>query len=308
MTGSTIAGLGFAVPDHRLTNADLEAVLDTSDSWIVERTGIHERRIAGPLDSTASLATAAGASAIKDAGLVPGDIAMVMVATATPDQPLPGVAAFVHESLGLGGGAFDIGAACAGFVYGLILAGNLASATGPVLVIGAETLSRVVDPADRGTRILFGDGAGAAVVSTSDSGTGLLAFDTGCDGSAAGHLAIRAAGGFIEMDGAEVFRRAVRVTVASAEAALARAGLPAAAVDRFVPHQANARIIDAVAGRLGIPAERTSVNIDRYGNTSAASIPIALAEDPPAAGDLVLLAGFGAGMTWATAVLRWGDS
>jgi 3-oxoacyl-[acyl-carrier-protein] synthase-3 len=307
--GLAVAGLGTAVPEERLTNADLEAVLDTSDDWIVERTGIRERRVAAPGEDAATLAVAAGAAAIKDAGLTPADIDLLVVATCTPVQAMPATAALVQDALGLSCGAFDLAAACSGFVYGLVAAAGMAPDR-PALVIGAETLTRITDPDDRGTRILFGDGAGAAVLAPSPlADRGLLSWDLGCDGSVASLLEIPAGRRFIEMEGREVFRRAVRIVVESAALALERAGLTAAEVDLFVPHQANVRIIEACGTRLGIGAERTAVNLDRYGNTSAASIPIALAEAAEEGrlndGDIVLLSGFGAGMTWASAVLRW---
>ena len=299
----------MAVPQTRLTNADLERMLDTSDAWIVERTGIRERRVAGPDENTATLAAAAGAAAIKDAGLTPGDIGMLVVATCTPVQVLPSTAALVQDALGLRCGALDVGAACAGFVYGLVASSGMAAGQ-PALLVGAETLTRITDPDDRGTRILFGDGAGAAVIGPSvDPGAGLLAWDLGCDGAAAPLLEVPVNDRYMRMEGKEVFRRAVRIVVESASATLARAGLTSADVDLFVPHQANVRIIEASCSRLGIPMEKAAVNLDRYGNTSAASIPMALAEAVEAGrvapGDVVLLSGFGAGMTWASAVLRW---
>jgi 3-oxoacyl-[acyl-carrier-protein] synthase-3 len=308
---SAIAGLGLAVPEQRVTNADLEARLDTSDEWITERTGIKERRAAAPGELTRDLAVAAGAAALKDAGLTPDDVSLLIVATITPDQALPSTAAFVQDELGTRGGAFDLGAACAGFVYGLVTASGLANGLdGAALVIGAETLTRIVDPSDRSTAVLFGDGAGAAALVPSTSDAGLLAWDLGCDGSAASILHIPPGEPYVQMDGREVFRRAVRVVVDSAERTLERAGVAAADVDVFVPHQANRRIIEAANSRLGIAPERTVVNVDRYGNTSAASIPIALAEASAEGrindGDLVLLSGFGAGMTWASALIRWG--
>jgi 3-oxoacyl-[acyl-carrier-protein] synthase-3 len=329
-TRAAIAGWGAAVPEQRLTNADLERRVETSDEWIVERTGISERRVAGPDDTTASLAIEAGAIAIKQARITPDDVDLLIIATATPEQPIPHTGAFVGEGLGVQCGSFDLGAGCAGFVYelvtgsALLTAGNLRN----VLVIGAETLSRVVDPHDRGTCILFGDGAAAVLLSPApavDDGPGLLAWDLGCDGSAAGLLGIPAGGSrlpttpetideglqFIKMQGQEVFRRAVRAVVDSARTTLERADATAADVDWFVPHQANARIIEAAANRLGIPSERTVVNIARYGNTSAASIPLALSEVADggtlAEGDLVLMSGFGAGMTWGSALVRWGQ-
>jgi 3-oxoacyl-[acyl-carrier-protein] synthase-3 len=325
---ATITGWGTAIPEIRLTNDDLAATLDTSDAWIVERTGIRERRVAAPNESTASLAIDAGAAAIKQAGLTPDDIELLMVATATPEQPIPATSAFVHEGLGLRCGAFDIGAACAGFVYGLVTAGSLLD-TGvlqSVLLVGSETLTRIVNPADRGTAVLFGDAAGAAVLTPATTqGRGLLGWDLGCDGTAVHLLEVRAGGSrlpastatiadgehYLRMEGREVFRRAVRAVVESATVALERAGFAAADVDVFVPHQANARIVEAAGSRLGIAPERTVMNIERFGNTSAASIPVALAEAADAGrihdGDIVLLSGFGAGMTWASAVLRWGN-
>lgn len=323
MTRLAIAGWGTALPERRLTNADLAERLDTTDEWIVARTGIHERRIAGDDESTASLAIAAGAEALKSAGLAPDDIDLLVVATATPEQPLPSTAAFVQEGIGLRCGGFDLGAACAGFVYGLVTGtAFLGSGCEAVLVVASETLTRIVDPTDRSTFVLFGDGAAACVLVPGGNGA-LLGWDLGCDGSAAGLLSIPAGGSrrpttaetvaagehWLRMDGAEVFRRAVRVVVDSATAALDKASLTVDDVDVFVPHQANLRIVEAAASRLSIPAERTVVNLDRFGNTSAASIPIACAEAAEAGriqdGDVVLLSGFGAGMTWGSAVVRW---
>jgi 3-oxoacyl-[acyl-carrier-protein] synthase-3 len=300
-----------ALPEGRLTNADLEARLDTTDAWIVERTGIRERRVAGPEESTTTLAVGAGAAAIKNAGMVPGDVDLLIVATSTPVQLVPETSAVVQDGLGLSCGAFDVGAACAGFVYALVVGASLLATGQPrsVLVVGAETLTRITDPDDRSTCILFGDAAAAVMLAPSD-GSGLLAWDVGCDGSAAGLLEIPVGQQFLQMEGREVFRRAVRVVVDSAERTLDRAHVSSSDVDLFVPHQANARIISAAADRLDIPPERTMVNLERYGNTSAASIPLALAEAADAErlrdGDLVLLAGFGAGMTWASALLQWG--
>jgi 3-oxoacyl-[acyl-carrier-protein] synthase-3 len=320
-----ITGWATAVPDGRVTNADLEARVDTSDEWIVERTGISERRVAGPDESTATLATNAASHAIKRAGLTPTDIDLMIIATVTPEQPIPHTGAFVGDMLGLRCGSFDINAACAGFVYELVIgASMLASGYDHVLLVGAETLSRIIDPDDRTTIVLFGDGAGAAVLSKSSERPGLLGWDLGCDGSAAGLLEIPAGGSrrpanaqtvaagehYLKMAGQEVFRRAVRAVVDSAFLTLGRADVRAADVDWFVPHQANGRIIDAAAQRLGFGDDRTLVNINRYGNTSSASIPLALFEAVDEGrvqdGDLVLCSGFGAGMTWASALIRWG--
>ena len=325
LADATIVGHGVAIPDGRLTNHDLEARVDTSDAWIVERTGIRERRIAAPDESTATLAVTAAAAAIKSAGLTPTEIDLMIVATASPEQPLPHTGAFVGDRLGLRCGSFDLAAACAGFVYELVVgASMLTTGCRNVLIVGAETVSRLMDPTDRTTSILFGDGAGAAVIVPAQGDEGILAWDLGCDGSAARLLEIPAGGSrmpatietvqarqhYMTMAGQEVFRRAVRAIVDSADATLERAGVTAADVDWFVPHQANIRIIESGAKKLGIPMERTVVNIERYGNTSSASIPLALFEAVDDGrvkpGDLVLLSGFGAGMTWASALLRWG--
>jgi 3-oxoacyl-[acyl-carrier-protein] synthase-3 len=322
-----ITGWGTAIPGRRLTNAELETRVETSDEWIVERTGIRERRIARPGETTASLAVDAGTAAIKHAGIPPDAIDLLIMATATPEQPIPHTGAFVGEALGLRCGSFDLAAGCAGFTYMLVTGASLlvTGGLGHVLLIGSETLSRIIDPADRSTCVLFGDGAAAVVLAPSpDDELGLLAWDLGCDGSAAGLLEIRAGGSrlpataetiaageqYLKMAGQEVFRRAIRAVVDSALVTLERAGVASSEVNWFVPHQANARIIESAASRLGVPQERTIVNIDRYGNTSAASIPLALAEAAEDGrlrdGDLVLLSGFGAGMTWGSALLRWG--
>jgi len=325
---SQIVGWGTAVPEGRVTNADLAARVDTNDAWIVERTGIHERRVAGEGESTATLGVAAAAEAIKRARLTPADIDLMIVATATPEQPIPHTGAFIGDALGLQCGSFDLNAACAGFVYELVVGASLV-ATGceHVLLVGAETLTRLVDPDDRTTVVLFGDGAGAAVLAPSRADEpGVLAWDLGCDGSAAGILEVPAGGSrlptsaatvadrghYLKMSGQEVFRRAVRAVVDSATKTLARAGMTGDAVQWFVPHQANGRIIESAAQRLGFEPARTLVNIDRYGNTSSASIPLALFEAVDAGrvrpGDLILCSGFGAGMTWASVLLRWAGS
>jgi 3-oxoacyl-[acyl-carrier-protein] synthase-3 len=327
-----VAGCGRAVPDGRLTNQDLERRLDTDDRWITERTGIKERRVAAPTESTSTLAAAAGAAAIKDAGLTTDDIGFLIVATTTPDQPMPATSAFVADALSLRCGSFDLNAACAGFAYATIVGSSLvqASGSGRALVIGADVMTSIVNPMDRNTAVLFGDGAGAVVLSAVDrpAGTGILGWDFGTDGSGAGLLQVPAGGSarptssetlaagahWMTMDGREVFRRAVRVLAESSVAALAKAGLTPDDVDLFVPHQANIRIIDATATRLGFAkgdrGDRTFINVDRYGNTSAGSIPIALAEAAEGGrlrdGDVVLLSGIGAGLTWASVVLRWG--
>jgi 3-oxoacyl-[acyl-carrier-protein] synthase-3 len=303
--GGRITGWGSALPEKILTNHDLAGMMDTSDEWIRERTGIHERHVGG---STAGLAADACRKAMERAGCTAADIDLLILATTTPDQQVPGSSATVQEDLGLRCGAFDINAACSGFVYSLVTAHAFVN-TGlsRVLVVGSDTLSRFTDWTDRGTAILFADGAGAVVVEASEEKT-LLGWNLGADGSARRILDCDI-GGLIHMDGREVFRRAVRAMVNSAEHALADAGVEGRDISWLLPHQANIRIIESAADKLGIPMERT-VNVMRYtGNTSAASIPLAL--DAAASdgriepGDLLLLSGFGAGMTWASAVLRW---
>jgi len=323
----SVLGWGTAVPERRLTNADLEASVDTSDQWIVERTGIRERRIAAPTETSSTLGTAAAADAIKRAGLSPADIDLLVLATASPDTLLPHTAAFVGDALGLRCGSFDLSAACAGFIYELVVGASLVqSGYDHVLIVGAETLSRITDPEDRSTVILFGDGGAAAVLGKSPNGPGLLAWDLGCDGSAAALIEIPAGGGrlpasmttvaerghFMKMQGQEVFRRAVRAVAESSAVTLERAGVSIDDVAWFVPHQANLRIIEAAAKRLGFEPDRTITNIEHYGNTSSASIPLALFEAVEdgriSDGDLVLCSGVGAGLTWGSALLRWGPT
>jgi 3-oxoacyl-[acyl-carrier-protein] synthase-3 len=306
-SGAVITGLGVALPDKTLTNADLEARMDTSDQWIIERTGIRERRVGG---LTSTLSIEASKQAMEAAGVGPGDIDLLVLATTTPDQMVPATAPAVQDILGLDCGAFDVNAACSGFVYGLVTAHAFVKMGKKcLLVIGCDTLSRITDYDDRGTAILFADGAGAAVLQAVDGPGELLGWDLGSDGSAR-NLLYAEIGDAIRMEGREVFRRAVRVMVDSANRSLEMAGLTPADVQLCVPHQANLRIIEAANQRLGIPMERTSLVLDRTGNTSSGSVPLAL-EDAVRngrvhAGDVVLLVGFGAGMTWASAVLRWG--
>jgi 3-oxoacyl-[acyl-carrier-protein] synthase-3 len=306
VTGIRITGWGIALPDKIVTNDDMAVNLDTSDAWITERTGIRERRIGG---TTSGLAIEAGAAAIERAGLVAADIAHVVLATTTGDGIVPGTAPSVQHALGIKGGAFDINAACSGFVYGLVtVAGLISAGSGPILLIGSETLSKITDMDDRSIAIIVGDGAGAVVVEPVDGPGGLLSWNLNSDGSLR-HLLKCEHGGTLFMDGKEVFRKAVRVVVESAERAMADAGLGPDDISLLVPHQANLRIIVAACQRLGIPEERTVVVIDRYGNTSSASIPLALHDaienDRVHDGDNLLLTGFGGGMTWASAVFRW---
>jgi 3-oxoacyl-[acyl-carrier-protein] synthase III len=302
----TITGWGAALPPTVVTNADLADYLDTSEAWIVDRTGISERRVGG---TVSDLAVEASVRAIHRAGIRADDVDMLILATTTPDMAVPATAARVHHELGLSGGAFDLNAACSGFVYGLVSAyGAVATGARHVLVVGAECLSKITDRHDRGTAVLFGDGAGAVVLEASGEDS-LLGFDLGVDGSGLEFLWCEH-GGVIKMEGREVFRRAVRATVLSAASALDRAELTSSDIALFVPHQANLRIIEAAGSRLGLPMERTAIVLDRTGNTSSASIPLALAEASDAGrirrGDNVLLSGFGAGFSWASAVLRWG--
>ncbi len=304
--GLRVAGWGISVPDKILTNDDLSVTLDTSDAWITERTGIRERRVGG---LTSSMSIEAGRRAIERAGLEPADIDLVVLATTTPDALVPGTSATVQAGLGIPGGAFDLNAACSGFVYGLVVsAGLLATGTGRVLLVGADALSRITDWDDRSMAVLVGDGAGAVVLEATDGPGDLLSYNLNADGTLR-HLLKCDHGGYLYMDGKEIFRRAVRVVVESAERAVADAGITLDDVALLVPHQANLRIIQAACQRLGIPEERTVVVIDRYGNTSSASIPLALDDaltaGRVAAGDHLLLTGFGGGMTWASAVLRW---
>ena len=305
--GGVVTGWGIAVPDKVVTNDDLSLRMDTSDAWIVERTGIRERRIGG---TTSELAIEAGRRALERAGRRPDEIDAVILATTTPDGIVPGTSATVQHGIGVPGGAFDVNAACSGFVYALSVAhGLLAIGAERLLVIGAETLSRITDWDDRSVAILVGDGAGAVVLEATDGPGQLLSWNLGADGSLK-HLLKCDHGGYLYMDGKEVFRKAVRVVVESAEQAIVEAGLTPADIDVMIPHQANLRIISAACQRLGIPEEKAVVVIDRYGNTSSASIPLAL-DDALTTGRLepgmnVLLTGFGGGMTWASAVLRWG--
>jgi len=304
--GGVISGWGTALPEKVLTNHELAEMMDTSDEWIVSRTGIRERRIGG---STIGLSVESGRQALEMSGLDPLRIDALVLATTTPDKQW-GNAAAVQNELGMRCGAFDVNAACSGFMYGLITGhGLIAMGADRVLVIGTDTLSRITDWDDRGTAPLFADGSGAVVLESVEGPGQLLAWDLDADGSLMSILQAEV-GGFIRMEGKEVFRRAVRIMVDSAEKSMAHAGITADDVAMIVPHQANVRIIDAACERLGIPMERTLVNIDHYGNTSAASIPLVLAEAADDGrfkdGDLVLLSGFGAGMTWGSAVLRWG--
>ena len=336
--GISVAGWGIALPDRRVTNHDLARTLDTSDEWIVERSGIRERRWAGPGETTGPLSVAASRRALARARMTAADVDVVVVATCTPERPMPSTAALVAAELGTTAGAFDVNAACAGFVYGLTAASALVQAgvAHKVLLVGADTMTSILDMDDRATAVLFGDAAAALVLvvsgpsapangtDASPAAPGIVACDLVGDPGGIDLLVVPAGGSarpatadtvagrehFLQMDGREVFRRAVRAVATSVERTLTRASRTADDVAWFVPHQANARIVDAVLPRIGIPAERTVSNVDRFGNTSAASIPLALAEQADAGhlapGDLVLLCGFGAGLTVGTALWRWG--
>jgi 3-oxoacyl-[acyl-carrier-protein] synthase-3 len=280
--------------------------MDTSDEWIRERTGIHRRHIGS---STAELSIQSGRRAIEMAGIDPSSIDALVLSTTTPDRTVPATSATVQHALGLRCGAFDINAACSGFVYGLAVAqGLIAIGSRKVLLIGTDTLSRITDWTDRNTAILFADGSGAAVLEAVDGPGDVLGWDIDADG-AAEDLLYCDVGGFIHMDGKEVFRRAVRIMVDSANKSLAAAGLSIDDIAMVVPHQANIRIISAACERLGFPMSRTAVCLQDTGNTSSASIPLALFDAADAGrlhrGDLILMVGFGAGMTAASAVMRW---
>jgi 3-oxoacyl-[acyl-carrier-protein] synthase III len=315
----------MAVPDAILSNVELETSLDTTDEWIRTRTGISERRIAAPGEATATFAAAAGAEATKDAGLLPDDLDLVLVATCTPDYPVPGCAPLVQSALGAGrAGAFDLNAGCTGFVYGLSVASALVQSgtTKNVVVCGADTLSRVTNYEDRTTAVLFGDGAGAVVVGGSDGPSKIGPFVFGCDGARFDWLWIPAGGSAnpatpetvsekkhsIDMHGQDVYKHACdRMTEAAREVLGDR---PLDSVDLVVAHQANARIVKTVAQRLGLRPDQVVDNIARYGNNSAASIPIALAEASSSGrlqdGMTVLLVAFGAGFSWAAGLVEWG--
>jgi 3-oxoacyl-[acyl-carrier-protein] synthase-3 len=289
-----------------VTNEELSRTLDTTDEWITERTGIRERRIG---DSAKSLGVLAGQRAMDDAGVEAGDIDFLVLATTTPDRITPATATLIAHELGLSCAAMDVNAACSGFMYAVRTAyGLLETGNKRILVIGSENLSRWVDWSDRNMAVLLADGAGATVLEYDPNGTDLLSFSLGADGAAADLLTCEH-GGYFEMDGKEVFRRAVRVVVESAEQALASAGLKADDLSLVIPHQANIRIIQAATQRLGIEMERAVVVLDRYGNTSSASIPLAFDDAREngriKSGDYALLTGFGAGMTWASAIVQW---
>ena len=305
--GARVIGIGTSLPEKVLTNDDLAAMMDTSDEWIRERTGVRERRIGLP---TSTMSIESGRAAMDMAGVGPEDIELLIVATTTPDQRVPGTAAVVHAELGLNCGAFDLNAACAGFTYGFVTASSIMDAAGGperVLLIGADSLSPLTDWTDRGTAILFSDGGGAVVLERTDYPT-LLGWDLGADGNQR-RLLMGDHDSLITMEGREVFKVAVRAVTESVRTALDRAGLSVDDVDVVLPHQANIRIIEAICKRTGLDFAKTHNVIEYTGNNCAATIPLTMAQahadgalQPNA---IVLMTGFGAGMTWATTIVRW---
>ncbi|MHA7834185.1 MAG: beta-ketoacyl-ACP synthase III [Algiphilus sp.] len=319
MSLARIAGTGSYLPERVVTNSELEGRIDTSDEWIVSRTGIEARHVAADGELTSDLALQAARKALEAAGRGPGDVDLIIVATTTPDMVFPSTACILQNKLGVQqGAAFDVQAVCTGFIYALSVAERMV-ATGAhrcALVVGAEVFSRLLDWNDRRTCVLFGDGAGAVVVSR-DEEHGILGTHLGADGSL-GHI-LRVTGGiaegavrgnpFLEMDGQAVFRTAIRTLGESAQAVLQQTGLRAHDIDWFVPHQANARIINALADRVGVPAARVVTTVARHGNTSAASVPLALdtavRDGRIQAGETLMLQGVGGGMTWGSVLLRY---
>ncbi len=305
-----ILGIGRYVPEKILTNAELEQMVDTTDEWIRTRTGIEERRIASEDVDTSHMAYFAAEKALEDAGITAEELDMIIVATVTPDNPFPSVACMIQERLGAKKAcAFDMSAACAGFMYGIITAKQFVEAGTykHVLVVGVEKLSKITDWEDRNTAVLFGDGAGATIVGPVSEGRGILSFELGADGTGAKHLYQDET---IVMNGREVFKFAVRQMGESAVNVLEKAGLSKEDVDFLIPHQANIRIMEAARERLGLPLEKMSMTVQKYGNTSAASIPISIVEELENGkindDDLIVMVGFGGGLTWGAIAIRWG--
>jgi 3-oxoacyl-[acyl-carrier-protein] synthase-3 len=324
----SITGLACHVPERVVTNDDLSKLVDTSDEWIRTRTGIRERRYAADDQALSDIALPAAEAALRQAEVGPGDIDLLIVATVTPDMLFPSTAAILADRLGAtDAAAYDLSAGCTGFMYGITQAAGMIGAglSRHALVVGADVLSKVMNFADRSTCVLFGDGAGAVVLEPV-AAEGFLGFELGADGARGVDLSMPAggsrlpasaetvAGGLhtVHMNGRQVFRFATRVLVSSAETLLAKTGVAVEDVDVYVPHQANVRIIDHAVARLGIPEERVVVNVDRYGNTSSASIPLALAEAVDDGrvqkGSMVLMTGMGAGLTWGSALMRWTEA
>lgn len=321
----SITGIGANAPERVLTNEELSHMVDTSDEWIVVRTGIRERRVAGADEALSDMALPAARAALAQAGVEPGDLDLVIVATVTPDMAFPATAAIMADELGAGeAAAYDLSAGCTGFMYAVaqaygMLAGGVCRRA---LVVGGDVLSKIVDWSDRTTCIVFGDGAGAVVMERVESG-GFMGFELGADGAGGLQLYLPAGGSrapttaetvaahghFVHMNGREVFKFATRVLVSSAQKLLDQLGLTVEDIDLYVPHQANVRIIKHAVERLGIPEEKVVINVDRYGNTSSGSIPLALAdavrERRVEKGDIVLMTGMGAGLTWGSGVIEW---
>lgn len=321
----SITGIGANAPERILTNDELSKMVDTSDEWIVARTGIRERRVAREDEALSDMAMPAARTALAGAGVEPGDLDLIIVATVTPDMAFPATAAIMADELGAHeAGAYDLSAGCTGWMYGVaqaygMLAGGIARRA---LVVGGDVLSKIVDWSDRTTCIVFGDGAGAVVLERVESG-GFMGFELGADGAGGLQLYLPAGGSrapttaetvadnghFVHMNGREVFKFATRVLVSSAQKLLDQLGLTVDDIDLYVPHQANVRIIKHAVERLGIPEEKVVINVDRYGNTSSGSIPLALAEAVRdrrvGKGDIVLMTGMGAGLTWGSGVIEW---
>jgi 3-oxoacyl-[acyl-carrier-protein] synthase-3 len=308
---ASIVGTGAWLPEGILTNADLEKKVETTDEWIVSRTGIRERRIAAENETTSDMGARAATQAIANAGLKPENVDLIIVATSTPDTIYPSTACRIQHKIGAGrAAAFDISAACSGFLYALAVAEQFIASHvyETVLVIGTEKNSSVIDWTDRNTCVLFGDGAGAVVIQNRENSHGILATDMGADGAQTDILSLPAHG-HIQMSGKEVYRYAVNAMIESAERCLTRSGLRLDEITCVIPHQANLRIISSIADKLAISLDRFHINLDRYGNMSAACIPVALHEASQngkiKAGDHLLLVAFGGGLTWASAVLEW---
>ena len=314
-----ITGLGTHVPERILTNAELAQLVDTSDEWIVERTGIRERRIASQDEALTDIALPAARAALDEAGVEAAEVDLLVCATVTPDMMFPTSSALLADELGMPkAAAYDLLAGCTGFVYALAQAYAMLSAglAQRALVVGGDVLSKILDWQDRSTIVLFGDGAGAVVLEAVDHG-GFLGFELGADGGGGENLWLPGSGSrhfddpdaFVKMNGREVFKFATRIMVYSAEQILAECGKTVEDVDVYIPHQANKRIIDYAAGKLGIPPEKTVVNVDRYGNTSSGSIPLALVDARVQGrlrdGALILMTGMGAGLTWGSALIEW---
>lgn len=304
-------GLGRYLPERVVTNFDLEKQMDTTDEWIRTRTGIEERRIADDNVNTSDMAIEAAKEALEDAGIEAHEIGLIIVATVTPDTPFPSVATMVQDKIGAkNAAAMDVSAACAGFIYGVVTAKQFVESGvySYVLVVGVEKLSKITNYDDRNTAVLFGDGAGAAVIGKVSKGRGILSFELGADGSGGKHLLQN--GPHLEMNGREVFKFAVRQMGESAENVITKAGISKEEVDFLVPHQANIRIMEASRQRLGLPEEKMSKTIKQFGNTSSSSIPIALKEEillgKVKDDDVVVLVGFGGGLTWGAICLKMG--